>query len=315
MNFLQRWFWISWWVLKKMILELSPIRRLLVTLAIILFLTGYSVQVNGDQIRISNEVSIGVVLLILVIMLELKDKLLVRDELEAGRKVQRALMPEQCPYLPGWSLWLYTHPANEVGGDLVDFLRINETQAAISIADISGKGLQAALLTAKLQATIRALATGYSSPAELVSHINKIFHRDSLPSSFASLLYIEIRPNSSDLHFVNAGHLPPLLLNNNGLQELAKGELALGLADEAHYTENKLQVETGNIFLAYSDGVSEARNEQGDFFSSERFHKILPSLYNLPVNQIGQQIIQTIERFIGEAPANDDISLVILKRI
>ncbi|MCX8009987.1 MAG: PP2C family protein-serine/threonine phosphatase [Ignavibacteria bacterium] len=314
MNWLKRGFFIVWWILKSMILKLTPLRRILLLVGTLLVISG-RVVINGEQISSSRENLFGCALILLVLMLELKDKLLARDELEAGQKVQLALLPERCPIVSGWELWLYTRPANEVGGDLVDFIKINDNRFAVAIADIAGKGLQAALLTTKLQATIRALTDEHESISKLVSKINNIFFRDSLRNIFASLLYLEITPNSNKINYVNAGHLPPLLIKANSINELSKGEAALGLMSGNSYNEQICELHTGDIFVAYSDGLIEAQNRYKQFYGSERLFKLLQNLHSYSPKQIGERIVFEIEYFIGDARANDDLSLIILKKV
>lgn len=313
MKWWKRWIYTTGWLLKSLLLKLTPARRILLFLGMIFVLINRTVAPNGQNIESWN--ILGGFLLLFVLMLELKDKLLARDELEAGRKVQHALMPERSPFVAGWSLWLYTRPANEVGGDLVDFLNFGTNRRGMVLADVSGKGLQAALLTAKLQATVRALGQEYESLTKLVSKINEIFHRDSLPNMFASLLYVEIVPDSGQIKFVNAGHLPPLVLRSEGIREMPKGEQALGLIGTSSFTEQMETLEQNDVFLGYSDGLTDAKNEQGEFFGSERLLRLLPTWRNLSAEGLGQAITSEVDRFVGEARANDDLSLLILKRI
>lgn len=316
MRWFKRFFFLAWWLLKSMLLKLTPIRRILLLIGFFLILGGGSVMYENDQVRTStNWQIVGGVLFLFVLMLELKDKLLARDELEAGRKVQQALMPDPTPSIAGWSVWLYTRPANEVGGDLVDYLNFGNERHVQVLADVSGKGLQAALLTAKLQATVRALGQDYDSIAKLVSKINEIFHRDSLPNMFASLLYTEVAASGSQVRYVNAGHLPPLLLQSGTIQELPKGEQALGLIGSSAYTEHVVDLRPGDVFFAYSDGLTEARNERGEFYGSERLLRLLPTCQNFSAERIGTTVTADVDWFVGEARANDDLSLIIMKRL
>lgn len=315
MKWFKRLFYLAWWLLKSMLLKLTPARRMLLFIGFFFILGGGAIIIHGNDVRTGNWQILGGVLLLFVLMLELKDKLLARDELEAGRKVQQALMPDPSPSISGWSVWLYTRPANEVGGDLVDYLGYDEGRRGLVLADVSGKGLQAALLTAKLQATIRALGQDYNSISKLVSKINEIFHRDSLPNMFASLLYAEVAPDSARIRFVNAGHLPPFLLHAGTLVETPKGEQALGLIGSSSYVEQSVELQSGDIFFAYSDGLTEARNERGEFFGMERLLRLLPGWQNLSAEKIGKAVTTEVDWFVGEARANDDLSLVILKRL
>ena len=315
MSPVKRGFWLTVWILKSLILKLAPARRLIFLLALVLFFWGDNLNIRNDKVSFSSNLSFSAVLFVLVILLELKDKLLARDELEAGRKVQQALMPQESPVIEGWQVFLFTRPANDVGGDLVDHLALSEQQHIVSIADVSGKGLQAALLTAKLQATIRALATDGGSMESLFGNINRIFHRDRVPSSFASLLSLRIDVNSDTIRYVNAGHLPLIMLHSKSCSELLKGQPALGLMMTTEYQEASCALENGDVLIAYSDGVTEARDEAGRFFGTERFLQSLPQLQTLPAEQIGEHIIRSIDWFVGAAPTSDDLSLIVIKKI
>jgi sigma-B regulation protein RsbU (phosphoserine phosphatase) len=224
------------------------------------------------------------------------------------------MMPEQHPQVDGWQIMLFTRSANEVGGDLVDFLKINTSRICISLADISGKGLQAALLMIKLQSTIRALTSSEIPIGKLISCVNDIFHRDTPSSVFASLLYVELTPACDELKFINAGHIPPLIFQGTEMHEMPKGELGIGLKAGTEYSVRAAQMKMNDVFFGCSDGITEARNEAGEFYGFERFKNLIPSVISLPVDQIGKHIIEDVERFVGEASMNDDMSLIILKR-
>lgn len=314
MSWFKRLFFFLGWILKSMLLKLTPVRRLLMFSGIVLILIGENVQYDGHSVRTENWHLFGGAVLVLVLMLELKDKLLARNELEAGRQIQHALMPPSTPEVRGWSIWLYSRPANEVGGDLVDFLRISDKQSFVALGDVSGKGLSAALLMAKLQSTVRAIATNERSLKKFASRINEIFHRDSLRNMFASLLYTELTTGSGRIRYVNAGHFPPILVFKKALREMPKGEPAIGLASGMKYSERSILLKPGQTFFAYSDGVIEARNVQGDFFGTERLFHFLPTIQHLSAPDMGEAIIRAVDQFIGEARANDDLSMIILKR-
>lgn len=314
MSKIGKWIKQIWWILKSAFFQLTPIRRLLVFVGVVVILISNSVRFNGEHVQSDNSALLGGILLLFVLILELKDKLLAKSELEEGRAVQKLLMPAECPSVNGWQLWLYTYPANEVGGDLVDFIKIDEARNAVIIADVAGKGLKAALLMAKLQATIRAVASDFVSLEKLAAKVNTIFHRDSPASLFASFLYSEINPKSGSIKFVNAGHFPPIIITTEGVMKMEKGNAALGLMQEAKYNEEKIELKAGEIFLAYSDGLIEAQNESGEFFGTERLFKMLPSIKNLDPKSIGKMVISEVNRFVGDAIKFDDLSLIVMKK-
>jgi hypothetical protein len=201
------------WLFKSLYLKLTPVRRILLIVSLVLVFINVSTTIGRTNIRMDSNLKIvGGVILLFILMLELKDKLLAKDELIAGRSVQEALLPDSSPEIQGWDIWLYSKPANHVGGDLIDYIRLNNNRFALTLGDVSGKGLPAALFMAKLQSTLRALVNEYDSISLLANKINEIFHRDTVPQSFASLIYLEISSNSNQIEILNAGHMPPLIL-------------------------------------------------------------------------------------------------------
>ncbi|NWF88878.1 MAG: serine/threonine-protein phosphatase [Ignavibacteriaceae bacterium] len=303
-----------WYLIKNAYFHLTPFRRFFVLLGTILLLIGKTVSVEDNIKFTANDSFFGGVLILFVLILELKDKLIAKSELEEGQKVQRALMPPINPEIEGWDVMLFTRSANDVSGDLVDFLQIDDDRIAITIADVAGKGLSAALLTAKLQATIRAYAEESTKISELAKRTNHVFHRDSLPNLFASMIYMELSSSNNQIKYVNAGHFPPIVINKNGISELPKGEAALGLMENSNYSDVKIELEKDDLFVAYSDGVTESINEYNLFYGKERFLNFLKSNHQLKVIEIGNKLLDEIDLFRGEAKANDDLSFVILKR-
>lgn len=304
------------WLLKSLFLKLTPARRLVIIVALAILLFFHSFEYRGSNLSISADFSVVAAFMILfVLMLELKDKLLARSELEAGRAVQTALMPERSPEVSGWSLWLFTRTANDVGGDLVDFQRLDDDRCRISLADVAGKGLSAALFTAKLQATIRAFAVETDAIDELVRKINRIFYRDKVPSMFASLVYLELNSNSNVIRLINAGHAPPMVVRNNStMEEMGKGEPAIGILTDSLYTEQHVGLQQGDFFFLYSDGLPDAKNAAGEFFGLSRLNQLLPSLQQLDVPSIGTHVVNEVNLFVGDAPVHDDLSTVVIKR-
>ena len=302
-----KWMYMSYWLMKSIFLKLTPVRRFLLLIGLYLFFDG----TDGEILSLS----MGFLLILLILILELKDKLLAQDELAAGRAVQYALMPDQNPKLPGWETWLFTRPANDVGGDFVDYLPVRDDRLGLALGDVAGKGLGAALFMAKLQSTLRAIATHHETLDALGTEINSIFRRDGLPDKFASLLYLEIEPGSGLVRILNAGHLPPILMREGVLEDLSRGAPALGIIDEPQYSEQHINLDAGDYLIVFSDGLTEARNAQGEMFSEERLHRILPKLRGRSVKEIGLLLVEAVEMFIEDERPSDDLSMVLLRRV
>jgi hypothetical protein len=315
MGSLKRWLFLSVWLLKSLFLRLTPARRILLLLAFLLLSFGGTFRIGSNAQLIVSLPSVGVVLLLVILMLELKDKLLSHEEMQAGRLVQRALMPERSPEVSGWEACLYTQSANEVGGDLVDYLALDASRCGIALGDVAGKGLPAALLMAKLQATLRTLAPEVGSLAKLGSWLNRILHRDGLPNRFATLLYFEIVADSGRVRMLNAGHMQPLILHGARVEEMPQASSALGMFPDAIFVEQQVDVGIDDLLVAYSDGLTEAMNRAGEFFGEERLLGLVAELAGLTAKTASARLVAAVEAFVGDAPRHDDLSLIVLKRI
>jgi hypothetical protein len=309
MRKLRRAIYLVAWLLKSLFFKLTPARRVLFALSVVLMWQTTDFAHRGETTQISIHFPfLGIATLLLILMLELKDKLVARDELEAGRSVQRALMPDSNPTIPGWDVWLFTRSANDVGGDLVDYVPVADQRFGIALGDVAGKGLPAALLMAKLQSTLRALAVEETSLVALGQKTNRILCRDGLPNRFATLVYL-------DVCLLNAGHLRPLVLRGTTLEELPIGAMALGMLPEATYFEQSVEVGDGDVLIVFSDGLTEAMNGQDEFFGDERLRARLPALARMAAQDIGTRIVAAVDEFVGDARPHDDLSLVVLRRV
>ena len=298
-----------WCLLRRLFLKLTPTRRLVLIVGVVL--AAMKISVGHESWDFTG---VGILLMLFVLMLELKDKLLATTELEDGHAIQRALLPNQSPHVPGWSPWLFTRSANEVGGDLIDFIPVAQGRFAVAVGDVAGKGLKAALLTAKLQATLRALGPDTTSLPALAARVNSIICRDGLPQMFSSLVYAELAPGGGTVRLINAGHLPPLIVRKSGIAQSVKGGPALGLMPGAEFREETVELDPGDLILFYSDGLVEARNESGEFFGEDRLRAVLSSSSRLTSGRIGEELLAAVDRFRGEARAHDDLTLLVLKR-
>lgn len=308
-------FLTSWWLFKSLLLHMNSFRRILLLLTLLL-LGLPRCEYRGEQVQTVAETSGAIiVVLLLLLMMEVKDKMLARSELQAGRLVQKALIPETPPLIPGWSIWLYYHPANDVGGDLLDYLPLSDKRHGLAIGDIADKGLGAALLMAKLQATLRALAPDTTDLSKLAYKINQIYVRDTLANRFASLIYLEIAPTSNKVRFVNAGHQPPLWIKSDRIEEWHKGNPALGIQSNLEFAADRVEMAPGDMLLFYSDGLVDARNWEGAFYGEERLRADLERYKTSDAKQLGEKLIRRLQAFVGESPTHDDITMILLQRV
>jgi sigma-B regulation protein RsbU (phosphoserine phosphatase) len=167
---------------------------------------------------------------------------------------------------------------------------------------------------AKLQATIRALAPDSGSLVELANQINGIFRRDGVPSRFASLVYLELIENSSKVAMLNAGHLPVLHLSRDGIEAYPHGSPAIGLMDNPTFQAVESELQHGDILAIYSDGITEARSVSGEFFGDNRLNRLLNRGRGKSSAELGRDVIAAVDRFADEAPQNDDVSLIVIRR-
>jgi hypothetical protein len=312
---LRRWLHRIGWFVRGLLMKLTPARRIMLALALVLLVLGLQrIEINNRRINLRFPITSSA-LLLFVLVLELKDKLTARDELEAGRKVQLALLPSDSPRVPGWDIWLYTQPANDVGGDLVDHLPIDGNRHAVALGDVAGKALPAALLSVKLQATIRALAPYFEALGDLGAGVNRILYRDGLPTRFASLVYLVLTAESGQIRVLNAGHMPPLLLRDGSATPMARGSMVLGIMPDTVFTEQSIDLVPGDLLVVYSDGVSEAMDEGGDFFGDERLFAVVQQASGLSAREAGERVLGRVKAFIGHAAASDDLSLMVLRKL
>jgi len=303
-----------WWFIRSLLMKLTPARRIMLAVALLTLVLGNG-RIDINTVHFGYETqALSALLLFAVLVLELKDKLIARDELEAGRVVQLALLPTERPTVPGWDVWLYTRPANDVGGDLVDHLPLDDGRHAVVLGDVAGKALPAALLSVKLQATIRALAPLFTGLGDFGAELNRILYRDGLPARFASLVYARLPADGGQVTLLNAGHMPPLHVRPGALTTLPIGSMVLGMMPDVPFSEQQVQVDKGEVLVVYSDGVSEAMNERGDFFGDERLQDLARLAHNMTASEGGAFILRGLANFVGDAEQSDDVSLMILRR-
>jgi sigma-B regulation protein RsbU (phosphoserine phosphatase) len=182
-------------------------------------------------------------------------------ELDEARRIQRKLLPSVLPQVEGWEVAASWQPASGVGGDCYDAIAFGSTRLAISIADVVGKGIPAALLMSNLQAAVRAFATAAAQPAELCQQVNRILCGHIAEGRFISFFYCLIDSDEATLTYANAGHYPPILVRADGtIERLATGGAVLGVFPDGVYEQGQVAIQSGDRLVLYTDGITEARS-------------------------------------------------------
>jgi hypothetical protein len=316
MGRVRRAFMLLGWLFKSLMTKLAPGRRVALVVAcsfMVLGKTGFGVRLLGFNFAHDLR-PWGFMILLIVLMLELKDKLVAKDEIQIARQVQQMLFPRTHPDLPGWSVWSISRPANDVGGDLIDYIELDGFRHAIVLGDVAGKGLGASLLSARVQATLRALSSHAASLDDLAARVNETFVRDEIDNRFATLFYAELQYDSGAVTWVNAGHNPALAIHAERIDRLGASSLPLGMLPGSQYEEASLHLEPGEILLVYSDGVTEAENNDGEEFGIERLEALAPRLRKADPETAGHLILAEIDRFLDGLRPGDDLSMVIVRR-
>ena len=232
-------------------------------------------------------------------------------ELRAASEIQSHLLPREIPRVKGLDVACAWQPARSVGGDYFDVLALAPGQIGVCLADVSGKGMTAALLMANLQALVRAFAPGAADPGALCRKVNEALCGNVLPGKFVTLFYGVIDSAALTLRFENAGHCPPIVLRAHATTLLTEGGTVLGLFPRAQYQERNFPLQSGDCLLLTTDGVTEAANQAGEEFGAERVAASARAALSLGANAIRARILQDVSSFCS-GNFHDDASLVVV---
>jgi phosphoserine phosphatase RsbU/P len=246
---------------------------------------------------------------------EQRERQKLAHEVEIAREVQQQLFPRSLPSLPGLDLAAICRPARVVSGDYYDFIALGPTKVAITVADISGKGIFAALLMASLQAALRSMATfdGAESTADLVSRLNRHLFKNTSDDRYATLFYAVYDAEAKTLTYTNAGHLPPLFISDGSVQNLDQGGTVVGLFEEVEYAQCTLSVKPGCLLVAFSDGLTEPENVYGEEFGIARLKSEVLHHREMPAARIAENLVGAVEQWAGTPEQADDITVVVAR--
>ena len=240
-----------------------------------------------------------------------RDALQQRDEEEA-RLIQRGLLPSKLPSLRGYQLAGGWRPASGVGGDCYDVLAFDNGQVGLSIADVCGKGLPAALLMSNLQAAVRAFAQDSVRPHNVCSSVNRLLCRNMISGRFVTFCYVRVDGPGRALSYSIAGHNPPMLLRASGeVLRLTVGGTVLGVFPEAAFEEDTVPLLAGDRLVLFTDGITEARNPDGEEYEDARLLEALRRHRHLPAGELQQRLFEDVLAFAREG-LQDDATLIVL---
>jgi sigma-B regulation protein RsbU (phosphoserine phosphatase) len=238
-------------------------------------------------------------------------------ELQIAAEIQRNFLPETIPKTQGFDIAAKSIPAKEVGGDFFDVipLPMSNTRTGIMIADVSGKGVPAALFMALSRIVVRVTAMWFKKPSEVISFANPIIANNSKTGMFVTLFYGVIDNESRTLTYVNAGHNPPLVLRKDTgeIEELNLTGVAVGALDDAEYTQEELQLSPGDVIVLYTDGITEAINDREEMYDVPQLIETIRKTGDSSSQEIVDEIIRSVFAFTGSQPQFDDITLMVVK--
>jgi sigma-B regulation protein RsbU (phosphoserine phosphatase) len=237
-------------------------------------------------------------------------------ELATAREVQERLLPQEYPAERGLDCAGLCRPALGVGGDYFDFVRAAHQSLGVAIGDVSGKGMPAALLMATLRASLRGQTMGRAADlAGVMANLNVAVFESSASNRYASLFYAQFDAAFRTLAFVNAGHNPPFVVKarSGNVVRLDPSGPVIGLMRECTFVERRMAVESGDVLVAFTDGITDAMNAAGDEWGEERLAHAVARHMRLPARELAAQIMRDVDGFVGSARQHDDMTLVAIR--
>ena len=251
----------------------------------------------------------------LLVLLEVADRLSLKNDLEIARDIQQAMLPSGVYTAPGVETVGMSRPANTVGGDFYDILPLEDGRLVITLGDVAGKGSPAALLMALLLAMLRTLVDEKLEPADLITRLNVQVCRHAPGTRFITLFYAVFDPRTGALTYVSAGHMPPLLLRGDGTCErLSDGGISLGMFEHSTYTTGHAVIQTEDLFAVYSDGITEAESQSGIPFDEIGLETALRASQHDSLSDVGAAVVRAVERHTDAHKFADDLTILLLRR-
>jgi len=316
-----RWLYRDKVVFLGLSYKLSPTRRLIFAASLFLALLGVisgDAAIETERFSFSLDFSpilflVSIAGLVLVLSMELVDRIRIRDELEVARQLQSDLLPDQVPAIAGYHVAHSYRTANTIGGDYYDLLPTPDGRIAVVIGDASGHGMAAGLLMAIANATLKTAIDLDPSPRAVVALLNRALFRTGDRRSFMTLFYGLLDTATGGLEYVCAGHPFPLLRRAGGrIEELGSGQLPLGMRPELELEAHITRLEDGDLLVLFSDGLPEAIGKRGEAFGFDRIRTLLGGIGS--PQTVHDRILMAFDQHVGGESLTDDLTLLVMTR-
>jgi serine phosphatase RsbU (regulator of sigma subunit) len=242
----------------------------------------------------------------------------IEEDLAVGRQIQLSLLPKSLPTIPGWEFAVYYEAAHQVGGDFYDLFELPnlEDHIGLFIGDVSGKGVPAAMFMAMCRTMIRSAVLSGRNPSQALIRANELIQKDSQADLFVSAINASLNTRTGHLTYANAGHNRPILLrvNDGKVFDLAARGIILGEFDSIELEEEEVELLPGDIFVCYTDGVTDAIDAQNQPFSEQRLSEVISSHPEATAEEMLSAILDELRRFTGDTSQTDDLTLLVIRR-
>jgi phosphoserine phosphatase RsbU/P len=239
-----------------------------------------------------------------------------QNELNVGHRLQLGMLSTKFPTHPDVSLYAALRPAKEMSGDFYDFYFVDDDHICFCVGDVSGKGVPAALFMAQTKILLKSHTLDVDAIAKIITHVNHMLAQDNDSGMFVTLFYACLNVNTGIMHYVNAGHQPPLIIHNNGsIERMANPkDLILGVMEDYEYTDLTMELAPGDSVFIYTDGVTEAINQAEEMYEEDRLMKLLDKAPDKHSRALVELTFDDVDKFAGSADQFDDITVLSLTR-
>ena len=249
--------------------------------------------------------------------LSARDKLTaLQNELDLASSTQQSILPKVFPKTPGYQVFAHMEPARNVGGDFYDVIRLEDGRVGLAIADVSDKGVPAALFMMSSRTLLKGAAIGSPDPGDAIREVNELLYEENESLMFVTVLYSIYDPASGEFTYSNGGHDAPLLVRSDGTSQLLAltGGVALGIVPDVRFPSRTVQLEPGDTVVFYTDGVTEAMNGDGEQFGLQRMRDVYAANPPKDSEQAARSVFDAVRAFVGDTPQSDDITCLALHR-